>query len=126
VLDRLAPTADHAVETIETSRRVTDRIDAVIGDLERPVRDLIPAIERLTAMLNDPAVVGIPATVARVQEEVHPMLDRLGAMRRGASSAGQKGRNAVDHVVDRFRSRSAGPDGPDGPDGPAGPADPTD
>ncbi|HEY5857656.1 MAG TPA: hypothetical protein VIW24_27395 [Aldersonia sp.] len=109
VLERIAPAANDAVETVSNSRRVTERVDALIDELEGPIRDLIPAINRVTEILNDPAIAEIPATIARVQAEANPILDGIGSVRHTASSARARGRRMIDGAVRRVR-RAPRPD----------------
>ncbi|MBD0324022.1 MAG: hypothetical protein ICV72_11645 [Aldersonia sp.] len=108
VLERIAPAANDAVETVGNSRRVTARVDALIDDLEGPIRDLIPAINRLTEIHNDPAVAEIPATIARVHAEANPILDGIGSVRRTTHSARARGRRMVDGVARRVRHPRSG------------------
>ena len=103
VLEKIAPAANDAVETVSNSRRVTERVNVLIDELEGPIRDLIPAINRVTEILNDPAIAEIPITIARVQAEANPILDGIGSVRHTASSARDRGRRMVDGTVRRIR-----------------------
>ena len=103
VLEKIAPAANDAVETVSNSRRVTERVNVLIDELEGPIRDLIPAINRVTEILNDPAIAEIPITIARVQAEANPILDGIGSVRNTASSARDRGRRMVDGTVRRIR-----------------------
>lgn len=108
VLEKIAPAANDAVETVNSSRRVTARVEALVDELEKPIRDLIPAIEKLTAVLNDPAIAAIPTTLQRVQDEVHPVLDRMSSLRHAATHTGRRARHVVDAVADLARRTQRG------------------
>lgn len=103
VLDKLAPAATDAVETVTISRRVSANIEQLVAELEQPIRDLIPAIERLTTILNDPAIAAIPTTVQRIHDEADPILERVLALRLVAVHTGQRTRHWADTVSERAR-----------------------
>lgn len=61
-------------ETVVTVQRVATRADQLLTELDEPVRALVPGLNRLGAMLNDPAIEDIPSIVRQLhdtQEKVH-------------------------------------------------------
>jgi hypothetical protein len=58
-------------------QRLTARMDAVVAELEQPLKDLAPGLQRLAVVLDDPVVSALPETVRRVQDEVLPVLRTL-------------------------------------------------
>lgn len=92
VIDGLVPAAAGATETVAAANRVTARLEALLDDIEDPIRRMIPAIERVAASLDDPAVDAIPDTLERIRAVVVPLSDafarsssRAAAVRQEAS-----------------------------------------
>ena len=55
-------------------QRVADRVDAVLDELEEPVRAVAPTLTRLARLLEDPRLADAPETMARLRDEVLPAL----------------------------------------------------
>src|SRR4051812_29455666 len=80
-LVRLPVTAFEAVDELRSAarsmRRVAERIDSVLDEVEEPVRSLAPTIARLARLLDDPMVAEAPEVIARLRDEVLPALRTL-------------------------------------------------
>jgi ABC-type transporter Mla subunit MlaD len=77
VLEKFAPAANDAVEAMETSRRVTARVEALIEELELPIRELIPEIQKLTATPAANDAVQTVETSRRVTARVEAVIADL-------------------------------------------------
>jgi hypothetical protein len=64
-------------ETVQTLNRMVARVDGIVTELEEPLKALGPGMTRLAAILDDPAVEQIPATVKQVQADILPVLRTL-------------------------------------------------
>lgn len=75
-LNRAARTlAEATAEAAATMRRVSalaGRLDALLDDLEEPVRGLAPGLTRLAEVLEDPVVSELPDTVRALQADLIP------------------------------------------------------
>lgn len=71
----------HAVrglaDTVQTMNRMVTRIDGIVSELEVPLKALAPGMARLAAVLDDPMVEEIPATLKQVQADILPVLRTL-------------------------------------------------
>lgn len=70
----LVETAQQARETIASVQRLTARMDSIVAELEQPLRDLAPGLQRLAVVLDDPVVSDLPETLRQVQADVLPVL----------------------------------------------------
>ncbi len=70
-----ATTMAHA--TISSAQRIAERLEALVDELEEPVRALRPGIERMGRVLDDPAVDTVPDTLRRIQEDLVPLIHGL-------------------------------------------------
>jgi uncharacterized coiled-coil protein SlyX len=77
VLDKFAPAANDAIETVETSRRVTARVEALVAELEGPLRELIPEIQKLTSAPAANDAVQTVATSHRVTTRIEALIADL-------------------------------------------------
>src|SRR4051794_24491805 len=77
-LARLPVTALEAAEELRDAarsmRRVAERIDDVLDEVEEPVRSLAPQLARLSRLLDEPIVAEAPETLMRLRDEVLPAL----------------------------------------------------
>jgi hypothetical protein len=64
-------------ETVQTMNRMVARIDGIVTELEEPLKALGPGMTRLAAVLDDPIVEEIPATLKQVQADILPVLRTL-------------------------------------------------
>ncbi|GAC1441936.1 MAG: hypothetical protein NVSMB55_11150 [Mycobacteriales bacterium] len=64
-------------ETVQTMNRMITRIDGIVTELEEPLKALAPGMARLAAVLDDPIVEDIPATLKQVQADILPVLRTL-------------------------------------------------
>ena len=64
-------------ETVQTMNRMVARIDGIVTELEEPLKALGPGMARLAAVLDDPIVEEIPATLKQVQADILPVLRTL-------------------------------------------------
>lgn len=73
----LVDAAGQARDTLTAVQRLTVRLDALVDELEEPVRALAPGLRRLAVVLDDPVVDDLPDTLRRVQSDVLPVLRTL-------------------------------------------------
>jgi ABC-type transporter Mla subunit MlaD len=73
----LGDTVAGARETLGTLQRLAARVEALLDELEEPVRALAPGLERLAVVLDDPIVDDVPETLRRIQGDVLPVLRTL-------------------------------------------------
>ena len=59
-----------AKDTIDSAQRTAERLEALVGELEEPVRALRPGLERVGKVLDDPVVDTIPDTIRTVHDAV--------------------------------------------------------
>jgi ABC-type transporter Mla subunit MlaD len=76
-----------ATETLASAQRTAERLETLVEELEEPVRALRPGLERVSAVLDDPAIDTVPDTLRRVSEDLLPLVhglrqatDRLGSV----------------------------------------------
>jgi ABC-type transporter Mla subunit MlaD len=98
------------------------RLEAILDEVEEPVKDLAPGLRRLGEVLDDPAVSDVPDTIRRIREDVLPLVATLrgttdvlgrfgagallGGGRGGAPGAPPRGRPPPGGPRDRRRSSS--------------------
>ncbi len=75
VMEGLVPAIGEASETAASAARVTARVEALLEEIEEPIRRLVPAMERLAAALDHPAVDAVPDTLQRIHSVVRPVSD---------------------------------------------------
>jgi hypothetical protein len=63
--------------TVQTMNRMVARIDGIVSELEEPLKALGPGMTRVAAVLDDPMVEEIPATLKQVQADILPVLRTL-------------------------------------------------
>jgi len=73
----LGETVGEARETLAAVRRVAVRLDAVVEELDEPLRALVPGLQRLAVVLDDPVVEELPDTLRKVRGDVLPVLQTL-------------------------------------------------
>ena len=73
----LAEAAAGAKETVVTMNRLVQRMDAIVTELEEPLKGLAPGMRTMAKMLEDPVVETIPETIAQVQRDILPVLRTL-------------------------------------------------
>jgi len=73
----LGDTVASARETLAALQRTAVRMDAMLEELEEPVRALAPGLRRLAVALDDPVVEELPDTLRKVQADVLPVLRTL-------------------------------------------------
>ena len=66
-----------AREAVQAYHRLALRADALIADLEEPLRELVPGLRRLAAVLDDPVVDDLPDTVRQLRQDLLPVLRTL-------------------------------------------------
>jgi hypothetical protein len=64
-------------DTVQTLNRMVARVDGIVTELEEPLKALGPGMTRLAALLDDPVVEEIPATLKQVQADILPVLRTL-------------------------------------------------
>lgn len=55
-------------------RRASERADALLDEVDAPLRAVAPGLRRLADLLDDPMVAEAPDTLRRIREEVLPAL----------------------------------------------------
>ena len=73
----LGETVHSARETLAAVQRLAVRMDALVEELEEPVKALAPGLARLAVVLDDPVVDELPDTLRKVQADVLPVLRTL-------------------------------------------------
>lgn len=93
----LAETVETAKETVASANRVTERLEALLDDLQDPVQGLKPGIERINEVLSAPVIERLPtilesveSTVLPVTESAERLRNRLARLRRQQSGDGQE------------------------------------
>jgi ABC-type transporter Mla subunit MlaD len=66
-----------AQATVARLQRVGERLEAILDEVEQPVKDLAPGLRRVGEVLDDPAVSDLPDTVRRVREDLLPLVASL-------------------------------------------------
>ncbi|MDK3257618.1 hypothetical protein [Blastococcus capsensis] len=66
-----------ARETIASAQRMAERLESLVEELEEPVRALRPGIERVSRVLDDPAVDTVPDTLRRIHDDLMPLISGL-------------------------------------------------
>lgn len=95
--------------TVQAFHRLALRADTLVAELEEPLLALKPGLTRLAAVLDDPVVEDLPATLRQVQDDVLPVLRTLAETHeRVAFIAGQTER-IMSFVDDTGRSLAALP-----------------
>ena len=100
LLETLVPAVADAAMAMSTAARVTAQVEALVQEIDGPIRRLVPAAERLAAALDDPAITAVPDTLARIQRVVHPVSE---AVDRSASRLASA-RAGVDRAATRVRT----------------------
>lgn len=73
----LSKSLEASRETITAVNRLVLRLDRLMDELEEPVRALAPGLNRLAAVLDDPIVGELPATLRELQADVLPVVRNL-------------------------------------------------
>ena len=94
-----------ARETIESAQRIAGRLEALVDELEEPVRALRPGLERVGKVLDDPAVDTVPDTLRRIHDDLMPLIAGL-----------RQAQNRVGSVTGMLRRRVRGEDDETCPD----------
>ena len=66
-----------ARETIDSAQRIAERLEALVDELEEPVRALKPGLERVGRVLDDPVVDTVPDTLRRIHDDLMPLIHGL-------------------------------------------------
>ena len=64
-------------ETVTRLNAMVTRIDGIVTELEEPLKALAPGMQRMAAVLDDPFVEELPATMKQVQADILPVLRTL-------------------------------------------------
>jgi ABC-type transporter Mla subunit MlaD len=94
-----------ARETIESAQRIAGRLEALVDELEEPVRALRPGLERVGRVLDDPAVDTVPDTLRRIHDDLMPLIAGL-----------RQAQSRVGSVTGMLRRRGRGEDDETWPD----------
>jgi ABC-type transporter Mla subunit MlaD len=66
-----------AKDTIASAQRTAERLEALVEELEEPVRALRPGLERVGRVLDDPVVDTVPDTLRRINDDLMPLIHGL-------------------------------------------------
>ena len=77
VVQQAMLTVQQAREAVATVHRVAARADVLVAELEEPLRALRPGLARLAAVLDNPVVDDVPATLRQVRDDLPPVLRTL-------------------------------------------------
>jgi ABC-type transporter Mla subunit MlaD len=66
-----------AKDTIASAQRTAERLEALVEELEEPVRALRPGLERVGRVLDDPVVDTVPDTLRQINEDLMPLIHGL-------------------------------------------------
>ncbi|MGK5115530.1 MULTISPECIES: hypothetical protein [unclassified Geodermatophilus] len=66
-----------ATDTIASAQRTAERLEALVEELEEPVRSLRPGLERVSKVLDDPVIDTVPDTLRRISEDLLPLIHGL-------------------------------------------------
>lgn len=70
----LAETVNSARETLQSVQRLAARLEAVVAEVEEPVRALAPGLARVAKVLDSPVVDGLPEALRTLQDDVLPLV----------------------------------------------------
>ncbi|MCW2667377.1 MAG: uncharacterized protein JWN57_2339 [Frankiales bacterium] len=73
----LGDTVVQTRETIQAVQRLAVRLDALVEELEEPLRALRPGLMRLAEVLDDPIIGEVPDTLRQIQSDVLPVIRTL-------------------------------------------------
>jgi ABC-type transporter Mla subunit MlaD len=74
---QLTEATNTARDTIASAQRTAERLETLVEELEEPVRQLKPGLERVGRVLDDPAVDTVPDTLRRIHDDVMPLIAGL-------------------------------------------------
>ncbi len=77
VVQQAKVTVQQAREAVATVHRVAARADELVAELEEPLRALRPGLARLAAVLDNPVVDDVPATLRQIRDDLPPVLRTL-------------------------------------------------
>ncbi|MGY1744360.1 hypothetical protein [Blastococcus sp. SYSU D00695] len=66
-----------ATAAISSAQRTAERLEALVEELEEPVRALRPGLIRVGRVLDDPVVETLPDTLARLSDDLLPIVSGL-------------------------------------------------
>ena len=66
----LAQSLEQLRETLVTVERVATLADDLVTELDAPVRALIPGLNRLATVLDDPVIEDIPSILSQLQRDL--------------------------------------------------------
>jgi ABC-type transporter Mla subunit MlaD len=66
-----------ARDTLDSAQRTAERLEALVEELEEPVRALRPGLERVGRVLDDPVIDTVPDTIRSVQDDLIPLIHGL-------------------------------------------------
>ena len=66
-----------ATDTIASAQRTAERLEGLVEELEEPVRALRPGLERVSRVLDDPAIETVPDTLRTVADDLLPLVHGL-------------------------------------------------
>lgn len=73
----LGEVVGQARETLSAVHRLAVRMDALVEELEEPMRALAPGMAKLAVVLDDPIIEDLPETLRQIQADVLPVIRTL-------------------------------------------------
>ncbi len=70
----VAESVESGQATIATAQRLSERLEALADDLEKPLRQLVPGLRRTAAVLDDPIIGQLPDILRRIQADLLPVV----------------------------------------------------
>lgn len=70
-------TIREARDAVARLQSLGTRLEAILDEVEEPVKELAPGLRRVGQVLDDPAVSDIPETIRRIKEDVLPVVATL-------------------------------------------------
>jgi uncharacterized protein YoxC len=61
-------------ETVQTMNRMVNRVDAIVTELEEPLKALAPGMTRMATILDDPIISAVPEVLTQLQKDMLPVL----------------------------------------------------
>lgn len=106
-----------ARETIASAQRITERLEDLVDELVEPVRALRPGLERVSRVLDDPAVDTVPDTLRQIHDDLMPLIHglRLAQSRVGTVTGLLRRRPRTDGPDDEAPPATSDDDHPGGP-----------
>lgn len=95
----LAEAVETAKETVAAANRVTERLEALMDELQDPVQGLRPGIERVSQVLEAPVVQRLPSILESVESTVLPITQRAERISQRLAMFGDRRRRVASRLL---------------------------